>query len=832
MSNASVALAILGGSASSSYPTSAVAAFAKYKQDPVAARTEFYNRADVQKNITKFQASAEKLTKLDDLLDDRQTLEFVLTAFGLESEIGNPGKLKAIFNSDKDDPNSYANRLADPRYAELAKFFNVANEGVSKFKDPDAQTEIIDKYLTNAFEISLGNENPAAREAVYFLRKINQVDSSVEILGDIALRNIVTTALGLPAQIANQSVLRQEALLDAKLDFDKLNTLDRDEENATKSKVDLVDDDLKALKAGLAATTNANTELSGLQSQLEDLRVRLQDFDNVTNPAGVLAGEIPVQEAAIPELIRQRGLIAAGERALIETDPNITRLNKIFEEAASVETQEELDSLKNEFADLVSEITAADGFIKSANYIDSNTGTAENLFVPAGDAGSGIDALGGPKITTVVKSDGTAVVTSSYDLSSFLTGLDDANAAFQAVTLGSLSSGLAAAEAEFEDAEQEFKSAKVINGVNESSFNGSVDDVNFGYQLNSQELSQGISAVDDALTRLSKVATILSEIRDLAFGAQQEDADIDALNTEYGAKLEDLATLINEAGSASDGTNTFTFDNLLTGGTFSYEADANSGKSIDARGGSLHTDILAGLPTALSAGNANSILTEVDTTYIDALSDLKNNLVTDRKIFEFAANKADPLGSIDSEIRQIRSDLDTIIERAGESGDNLLEEFASDLKVTLGTLGTVITVDAQNGFKDNFDSSLSSLQYLAVTGATPASREELLNDALFSVGSTLSRLKAEQYTLNIQQSILDERRNALTGTSGSAENLSFLKPLENTNYALKFIEQYLIKVDLQAIGGDFSSSGGVTNPNLLSLFQGINGGGGLLNLTS
>jgi hypothetical protein len=151
--------------------------------------------------------------------------------------------------------------------------------------------------------------------------------------------------------------------------------------------------------------------------------------------------------------------------------------------------------------------------------------------------------------------------------------------------------------------------------------------------------------------------------------------------------------------------------------------------------------------------------------------------------------------------------------------------------VTLGTLGTAITVDAQNGFKDSFESSLSSLQYLAVTGAAAASREELLNDALFSVGSTLSRIKAEQYTLNIQQSILDEKKTALTGTSGSAENLSFLKPLENTNYAIKFIEQYLVKVDLQAIGGNVSS-GGVTNPNLVSLFQGISGGGGLLNLTS
>ncbi|UUX51211.1 DUF1217 domain-containing protein [Nisaea acidiphila] len=830
MSNASVALAILGGSASSSYSTTGVAAFAKYKADPEAARLAFYNRADVQKNISNFQESANEISSLDDLLEDRKALEFVLTAFGLESEIGNPGKLKAIFNSDKDDPNSYANRLADPRYAELASFFNVANEGVSKFSDATTQTEVIDKYLTNAFEIQIGNENPAAREALYFLRKINEVDSSLEVLGDIALRSIVTTALGLPAEIANQSVLKQEALLDAKLDFDKLNTLDRDEENASKTQLDQVNDDLAELKSGLAATTNASIELTSLQEQLEDLRIRLQDFDNVTDPGGVLASEIPVQEAAIPELIRQQGLIAAADQALADTDPKLTRLNEIFDAAADVEDQDELDSLKAEFADLVSEITAADGTIKSANYIDSTSGTTENLFVPAGDGGSGIDALPSSKVTTAVDSEGTAVVTSSYDLSTFLSDLDDANTAFQSVALGSLSSGIAAAESIFDDAESAFASAEIQNAVNGSSFTNSIDDVNFGYTLNSQELSQGVSAVDDALTRLADAASVLSEIRALAFEAQQDDADITELNTQYGAKYDELSALINEAGSASDGVSTYTFDNLLTSGTLIYEADANSGKSIDARGGTLNADILAALPTTLSAANANGIISDVDTTFTDALSELKDNLVTDRRVFDFAANIADPLGSIDAEIRQIRSDLDNIIEQAGESGDNLLEEFASDLKVTLGTLGTVITVDAQNDFKDNFESSLSSLQYLAVSGATAEDREELLNDALFSVGSTLSRIKAEQYTLNIQNTILEEQKSALTGTSGSAENLSFLKPLENTNYAIKFIEQYLIKVDLEAVGG--STSAGSSNAHLVSLFTNISGGGGLLNLTS
>ena len=832
MTNAAAALSILGGSFSTSSggTTTGVAAFAKYKRDPEGARRDFYESAAVQKNIKNFQSSASEIKSVEDFLADRKTLEFVLTAFGLESELNNPGKLKAIINSDPDDPNSYSNRLADARYGEFTKFLNVKNEGFTKLQSADAQTEVIDDYLTNAFEVSIGLESPAAREAVFFLRRINEVDSALEILGDLPLRNIVTTALSLPAQIANQSVLKQQSLIDAKLDFDKLNTLDRDGESASKTQLDLVNDDLSAIKTGLAATTNASVELSSLQDQLEDLRIHLLDIDNITDPGGVLANEIPVQEAAIPELIRQQGLIASAEKALTNTDTNIKRIDAIFKEAAEVETQEELDALKSEFDELVSEITDADGFIKGSNYTDSAAGTTENLLLPSGDAGSGIDALPSTKVTTVVKADGTAVVTGSSDLSDFLTNLDNANTAFQAINLGSLSSGIAAAEADFDSIEKDFKSANIQNGVNASSFTGSVKSVNFGYSLNTQSLSQGISAVDDSLTRLAKAAGVISEIRALALDAQAEDADIDDLNATYGAKLDELTSLINNAGSATDGTNTFTFDNLLTSGTISYEADANSGKSIDARGGSLDADILGGLPANLSAANANGILSNIDTTVTDSLSELKDNLVTDRKVFDFAANVADPLGSIDAEIRQIRGDLDEIIERAGESGDNLLKEYGRDLKVVLGTLATTITVDAQGGFKEEFENSLSSLQYAAVSGGAAASRESILNDALFSVGSTLSRINAEKFTLNIQQSILSEKQSALSNTSGSAENLDFLKPLENTNYAIKFIEQYLVKKDLEAIGG--STTVQPKNAALVGLFQNISGGGGMLNLLS
>src|SRR5690606_21849446 len=103
--NAELALSMLGGGGSllggPSGPTmSALAAFKSYQKDQVGARTAFANREDIKRQIDAFKKGASKLETVDDLLKDRKTLGFVLQAFGLESEINNPGKLKAVINSD------------------------------------------------------------------------------------------------------------------------------------------------------------------------------------------------------------------------------------------------------------------------------------------------------------------------------------------------------------------------------------------------------------------------------------------------------------------------------------------------------------------------------------------------------------------------------------------------------------------------------------------------------------------------------------------------------------------------------------------------------------
>ena len=59
-------------------------------------------------------------------------------------------------------------------------------------------------------------------DAVVFSQRAPSVASTYEILGNAVLRRVVTTALGLPQQIVNQSVEAQRRAIEARLDVGRL----------------------------------------------------------------------------------------------------------------------------------------------------------------------------------------------------------------------------------------------------------------------------------------------------------------------------------------------------------------------------------------------------------------------------------------------------------------------------------------------------------------------------------------------------------------------------------------------------------------------------------
>ncbi len=86
-------------------------------------RARFEARRDNAADLARLRERAGGIGDVEALLADRRTLRTVLEAFQLESEIDKRAILRRVLTEDPADPRSFANRMADPRWRELASAF-------------------------------------------------------------------------------------------------------------------------------------------------------------------------------------------------------------------------------------------------------------------------------------------------------------------------------------------------------------------------------------------------------------------------------------------------------------------------------------------------------------------------------------------------------------------------------------------------------------------------------------------------------------------------------------------------------------------------------------
>ncbi len=787
MINGSAALAILGGDmgGGGSAPTmSAIAAFRQYQRDQVGERTKFMNREDVQREIDYFRKQAGKTGSLEELIDNRRLLTFVATAFGLEQEATQPGKIKAILKSDPNDINSFANRLRDPRFGEMAKHFDIPNTGMVNLNRASKQDTLIQKYLTNSFEKDLSNKNPAVRDAVFFLRRINDVNSSYDVLGDMAMRKIVTEALNIPAQTANQTLSTQVGLIDRKLKLDKLKISSAEEAKLTLA--DALNTDITKLTEAIAKISSAEAQTSNLSATLTTSRTQLDDIANVIDTEGVFADEISIQNAAMTSLVRQSGLNSAAVSAIALVNTHLTTLDGLIVEARSITEQDELDSLQTTFQSTAESLKAA---INNANY------GADNLLLDDATA-----------ITTTLAVDGTAAITEFTDLSGFLSVIDTAIAGFNDVSLASLEDDLDSVKTDLEAGDTDLGDAERLVGLNDSSLNFAVSQVTFATALDTTSLATGVEAIQDAQSRSVAIRDLLAEISALAEDAQSDSADLDAINTSYAEALSSLSTAITSAGSVTDGTTTHTFDNLLNASTQRYTLFTDSDTdALSAEASSLEATIHTAMVNdygKLTAKNASALKTAITNTYLTALDAADHHLSRDGAVIDFIAKQVDPQGRIDQTVIGQRNNLDQMIKDSAGGNRSFLSPYSGDLRVNFQSSVIPETVASEADFKTNVEASIDTYRVAVLSGANTADRRSALNDVLFTVGSTDGHLSSAKQQLTLRSSILSSERDELIGDN--SEN-AFLKPLQNSAYAIKFMEQYLIRKEVQANGGSFGS---------------------------
>jgi len=192
-----------------------------YEYDGTEYQT-FLKRTDLQKDVNYYKENIGSVKSLDDLFSNQRLLNFVLKAYGLESEAQYPGKIRKIIESDLSDVNSLANRFQDPRYKQLTEDFNVHIFGVVKLTLQSTTNDLVNKFQQVSYEQHLDEQAPGVRTAIEFERRIKDVSQTVQLLGDSVLREVVTVGNNIPQQIAYQSTDAQVTALEKRVDVNAL----------------------------------------------------------------------------------------------------------------------------------------------------------------------------------------------------------------------------------------------------------------------------------------------------------------------------------------------------------------------------------------------------------------------------------------------------------------------------------------------------------------------------------------------------------------------------------------------------------------------------------
>ncbi len=183
----------------------------RVEQQPVVARETKY-----------YLDNIEKVKSVKEFVGDSRLFRYAMKAFGLEDMAYAKAFMVKALDGGLADKDAFANKLTDKRYAEFVATFNFADKGETVTQSPAAKQGTVDKYMRQTLEADAGEQNKGVRLALYFERKASSITNAYQLLADKALREVVYTALGLPASFANADIDKQAALIEKRLDIKSL----------------------------------------------------------------------------------------------------------------------------------------------------------------------------------------------------------------------------------------------------------------------------------------------------------------------------------------------------------------------------------------------------------------------------------------------------------------------------------------------------------------------------------------------------------------------------------------------------------------------------------
>ncbi|WP_099864956.1 DUF1217 domain-containing protein [Pararhizobium haloflavum] len=174
----------------------------------------------VARETQYFRDTIETVKSVDDFMSDNRLYNYVLKAHGLEDMAYAKAFIRKVLTEGVSNEESFANKLTDSRYRDLARAFDFEALGAAATGTEAARLGTVSKYMRQTLEQNAGEENAGVRLALYFERMAPGLDNMYEILADDALAEVVRTTLGLPPEVAASDIDKQVQLFEKQFSLD------------------------------------------------------------------------------------------------------------------------------------------------------------------------------------------------------------------------------------------------------------------------------------------------------------------------------------------------------------------------------------------------------------------------------------------------------------------------------------------------------------------------------------------------------------------------------------------------------------------------------------
>lgn len=180
-----------------------------------------FKTGNIEVFLDEVSSQGDLPASAEDLLANRPLREATFDLLGIPKTTAARNLAQRVFDSDPNDPISFAEVFPDPRYSALSDLFTFEPEETTRTYPEGFVDQVVRNYLDRQFEIRVGDVDPDMRVALSLDRELNQVVRNspsndaqwFSIMASPPLRQVFESAFRLPSGFGSIDIDQQLSVL-------------------------------------------------------------------------------------------------------------------------------------------------------------------------------------------------------------------------------------------------------------------------------------------------------------------------------------------------------------------------------------------------------------------------------------------------------------------------------------------------------------------------------------------------------------------------------------------------------------------------------------------